>query len=476
MRRVLHHSLFLFLASTALFQCPAFADGMLFKGRDRLALSPLRPGEQVAAIIHRDHRQKMVIALRFQLEEQDKALWMFPVPGTPDTTRLELVDSFPRFGGRDIRSDAAFDCYLLMALVRATQFWPVLFEGEAVRFFLKSGVAVHSEVNKWGIHAETITANSMEDLAAHLREKKAGIPAEHLRSFQPYLSGQHVLVVAWISSEQELLEAFPEYEKQRVPGAVRQPAVYIEFPTERAYYPLRATSAYGDETVGVRLFLAGYMLPDAMPRLAGSLQTALYDQESAVQNAPKVFSEALPSGPFHYTAVSISSAASNFTNDLWFSPAKVPASYGVARAILKVRPTLFFLAAALLLLIAALSYVAAGLAGLWRGAPWRTYAYLGFWNLLTVAAMWIAIRFSGERGEEARKKKFLRAFTCIFVLLTVLLDWMFWLLLGAPQGIAGNGVLMWTFIIPLLIALCLGVVFLVKTVSRLLRHSFMKRA
>jgi len=472
MRRVLHHRLFLFLASTALFQCPAFADGMLFKGRDRLALSPLRPGEQVAAIIHRDHRQKMVIALRFQLEEQDKALWMFPVPGTPDTTRLELVDSFPRFKGRDIRWDAAFDCYLLTALVRATQFWPLLFEAVAVvPFLLKGGYAVHSEANKWGIHAETITAKSMEDLAAYLREKKAGIPAEHLRSFQPYLSGQHVLVVAWISSEQELLEAFPEYEKQRVPGAARQPAVYIEFPTERAYYPLRATSAYGDETVGVRLFLAGYMLPDARPPLAGSLQTSLYEQESAVQNAPKVFSEALPSRPFYYTAVSISSPASNFTNDLWFSPAKVPASYGVARGIHKVRDKLFFLAAALLLLIAALSYVAAGLAGLWVGAQWRTYAYLGFGNLLTVAAMWIAIRFSGERGKEARKKKFLRAFTYIFVLLTVQLDWMFLLLLGAPAGPLG----LWTFY-ALLIALCLGVVFLVKTVSRLLRSSSLKRA
>lgn len=452
MKRVLRWSVFLLLASTALFQCPAFADGMLFRGRDRLALSPLRPGEQVAAIIHRDHRQKMVIALRFQLEEQDKALWMFPVPGTPGTTKLELVDSFPRFNGSDPRSDAVRDCHMLMSLVRATQLWPLLFDVVAVPNLLRGRVAVHSEVNKWGIHAETITAKSMEDLAVYLREKKAGISAEHLRSFQPYLSGQYVLVVAWISSEQELLEAFPEYGKRHLPGAARQPAVYIEFPTERAYYPLRATSAYGDGTVGIRLFLAGYMLPDAPPPLAGSLETLLYDQEGAVENAPKAFSEALPSGPFHYTAVSISSPARNFTNDLWFSPATLPANYRLARAIHNVRGELSFPAAALL--IVALSYVAAGLAGLWLGAQWRTYAYLGFWNLLTVGALWIAIGASGELGKEARKKKFLRGFTCIFVLLTVPLDWMV-PLLAAPRFVGFFEPFMWTFL-SLFVCLVLG--------------------
>jgi len=442
MRETFRRVVFLLLASITLLPHLAPADGMLYSGRDRLALSPLLPDEQVAAIVHGNHTQRMVIALRFRVKEQDKAVWILPVPGTPERIKMDVVDSFPRFRGRNPRSDAALLCSMLFSLVRATQGWPLLLDiiGLNLRFKGRPAVAVYSEIEKWGIHAETITAKSMEDLTAYLREKNAGIDVEHLRSFQSYLSDQYVLVVSWISSEQELLSQFPEYEKQRSPGADRQPGIYVEFPAERASYPLRATSAYGDEVVSVRLFLVGYMRPDTPAALAGSVETAFYDQRGALENAPKAFSEGLPPGPFPYTAVSIRSSARSFTDDLWFSPAKEPAAYRFAHAFESLGGWLLLLL--VMLIFAILSYLAAGLAGLWRGGQWRAHASLGFWNLLTLGGMWIAIRRAGKRGENLPKKGFLGAFTWIFVYLTVLLQFVLSVILRG-EDLAALPLLIW---------------------------------
>ena len=67
-------ALFLVLASGALLTPPqARGDGCIFGGRDLSALRPLRPNEQVAAIAHKDGTQRMVIALNFDLEDQENA-------------------------------------------------------------------------------------------------------------------------------------------------------------------------------------------------------------------------------------------------------------------------------------------------------------------------------------------------------------------------------------------------------------------
>src|SRR5262249_27905840 len=140
-----------------------------------------------------------------------------------------------------------------MMLVRATQIYPLWFE---TVFWLRWANSVHDQVEKWGIRAETITAKSVDDLAAYLREKKTGIPKEHLTTFESYLNENHVLIVAWIASREQVLKEFPHYNLR---GDERRPCLFVKFTAERAFYPLRPTRLYGKEITPARLFVVGHV-------------------------------------------------------------------------------------------------------------------------------------------------------------------------------------------------------------------------
>ena len=86
-----------------LFPAQAFADGKAFSGRDYYSLNPVAQNEQVAAISHRDGIEKMIIAVNFEAKDSDKALWIFPVPGTPDQTKVDVAGSFPGFSGIELQ-------------------------------------------------------------------------------------------------------------------------------------------------------------------------------------------------------------------------------------------------------------------------------------------------------------------------------------------------------------------------------------
>ncbi|GAH64033.1 unnamed protein product, partial [marine sediment metagenome] len=228
----------------------ALADGKAFmRSGDSASYLPVGQSRQQAAIDHRDGRQKMVIAINIRSEDDGQALWIFPVPGTPDQTEIDLVDAFPRFQGSDPRRWAreTLEDFLLWA--RRTQIWPLLAETRLPLHELGSppaasvpGAAVHAHVEKWGIHAEAVTAPSIEALASYLRGRDAELASEELAAFQDYLSEDYVLIVAWIASREEVEQQFPTDRIEAAWGEGRWPCLYVEFPTERAFYPLRPTS------------------------------------------------------------------------------------------------------------------------------------------------------------------------------------------------------------------------------------------
>jgi hypothetical protein len=82
-------------------------------------------------------------------------------------------------------------------------------------------------------------------------------------------------------------------------------------------------------------------------------------------------------------------------------------------------------AALLPLLIAVLSYLAAGTAGIAVRRQWRGYAELGLWNLLTYLTLRRAVRrLPGEPAGEW-KKRFLRWFRYTFIALTLAVQFAF---------------------------------------------------
>ena len=399
----------------------ARADGIAF---DLSSKRPLAEREQRAAISYHDGIERMIIAINFELEDADASLWIFPVPGTPERTKIDVLDSFPRFSGSDPRKSAANGVDGLMALTRATQLWPLIFD--AVWTFRLSkasrGVSQLMRVEKYGVHAEAVTADSLDTLGAFLRQKKVTISTEQLAGFGPYFSGSYVFVVAWIASRDQLRKEFPQYEELWGFGRKRWPCLYIEFPTDKAFYPLRPTRSYGKENIPVRLFVLGFVQPQTDPAIANRLEVSYGVQPNFSQETPRQFTEGFTAERVEYTEIGLTIPAREFSDDLWFTPwSPSGIKYAFFLESLDDRAVL----AGWTLAVAALSYISAGIAAWSLFGTWKGYATFGLMNLLTLAGLLLFVRFArGHTAENLRKekRKFWHRFTLIFVSLTVLVQ------------------------------------------------------
>ena len=105
----------------------------------------------------------MLITIAIPLEKEDSAVWIFPVPGKPENVKIDLADSFPRFFGRNPLKEADEKIHFIIG----TQFSSLLFPFNCILMPALSkarkagGVQIYDEVDKWGIHTETITADSL---------------------------------------------------------------------------------------------------------------------------------------------------------------------------------------------------------------------------------------------------------------------------------------------------------------------------
>jgi hypothetical protein len=405
-------------AVVALVGQTAHGDGMVFHTRDAASMGPLTEHEQRAAIVCRDGVEHLVIAVNIDPGEASEALWIFPVPGTPGAVTVDLADSFPAFEGTNPFEEAGEAVAVFGTLARATQVWTLFIEpllapaGAAAT----ATPAVHTSVEKWGIRAEVVTAASAEALAQYVGDKGSTVDQAELAAFEPYMDGWHVLIVAWIASEQQLRAEFPHYRRPAGRPAGKWPCLYVEFPSERAFYPMRPTSAYGDVIVPLQLFVVGYVEPHWWRWWASG----------PPETGPEQFLQALPKGRFPYTRLDMQRPARHFTDDLWFDPVPEPdTTYArIVAALLHRWPAVL----TYVVLIAGMSYAAGGLAGLLLFGEWRPYARVGVWNLLTLIAVDRVLRHAKDshglplarrRGKEFLPGDFVFIFSITFVGLTI---------------------------------------------------------
>jgi hypothetical protein len=383
----------------------AFGDGVAFSGLDYSSMRPVKQGEQRAVIIHRDGVEKMLIAISLELEDEDKGLWIFPVPGNPETIKLDVLDSFPVFKGVDTK-DKAEDLFGdIVKLAFATQIYPtpfVIISDLSLSRSLslgKSGgfkVSTYYEVEKWGIHTEAIRADSIEDLRGYLKEKGVGIETKELRAFEDYLSDKYVLILAWISSRKELLEEFKEYGKGEILSNKRWPSLYVEFATEKAFYPMRPTRSYGEEHIRIDLAVLDYVRLEKAPPY---FLTEYYHQNKAVENVPSKMTQDFSSKGIRYTRVIFDGEAGELNDDLWFIPG-APNNVKNADLIVSIIGNPFGFCIAYICIVSFLSWMTAGLTGLVLFQKWKGYSRLGLWNIFTLIGLCAAsYKLKGIVGE-----------------------------------------------------------------------------
>jgi hypothetical protein len=380
----------------------ARGDGMAFKTRDFSLFHPARQDEQIAVIHQVDGVQHMLIAINVALEDDAAGVWVLPVPGPLEEVHVDLAGGMPALWGTDVVAEARRPLGFLMSCVSATQVYAGCLVFLEPQSFLAAGVSpgvlLGDRAERWGLRTEVVQAESLAALAAHIEAAGHTLSEEQLASFEPYCDEGFVFVVTQLRSLEALFEEFPRLERRSLQG--RWPTLSVSFPSATPFYPMRATSGYGDTELRLRLYVTEYVEPVAADPLKRALSCRYYEQRSeklwrgdiAPDAAFKAFVEKLPAVPFEYTVIAGRTAASDFVSDITFRPHE-PAGMAYARFI-ESRPRWQW-GLAWWAITLALSYVAGGVAGVLVVRQWQRPALIGLSNVLTLLALSIVARDFG---------------------------------------------------------------------------------
>lgn len=405
----------------------ARADGKAFtRTSDNSAFQPANQEDQRAVIFFRDGQERLLITINYYANLDDQGLWIFPVPGTPETVHIDLWDTLPTFQGRDDRPWAREIANKTMLIMRASQIYPVPFDLAARAIGPKKKdeeekpgeedeAEVHEAVRKWGLEAQAVTAPSVEALAKHLRQSGIEIADDELRPFDPYLSGDYVLVIVRVASRAELDKKFglsreAVWEPSR---GMRRPCVLVEFPAERAYYPMRPTASYGDEHVPATIYILGHVRPQADARMLEYAQVHHFRDETADWRL-EAFCGIAPRSVVDYTVVETRGPARLYASDFEFEPVQT-SGFALAAFITDRHATYCLLAVLVFLAASCLSGAAAGAIahiGTGKGALVGLLNVASIVGVILGAAAWI---------EQRRVVRFVTIFSLVFVVLTIII-------------------------------------------------------
>ena len=229
-------------------------------------LSYILEEDQTAFIAYEDGVQMMSISINFQAESGRKAAWILPIPSDPDDIQFAIETASPSLEGEDIqeRADEEFErirkeemiLYLSSAVPmgRVVYGWILLtslgddFRGEGYAGQGDDlGVLVHMTTNLMGISSELISASSGESVYEYMRSKGLDVEDGMIGPLDHYVSNDFSFILTWLE----------DLEDERV-----QPGIYVQFPTDRIFYPMLLTSLYCDENVPVNIVIVGAAIPD----------------------------------------------------------------------------------------------------------------------------------------------------------------------------------------------------------------------
>lgn len=399
-------------------------DGKSFSGIDWRSMFPVLEQEQRALILYKNGKEGMLISISLALAEEENAFWIFPLPARPEEIKVDITESFPRIKGKRPESELREYASALLYIGFISQLYTACL---CVPTLGATWVDIHYQIDKWGIHAEILSAESAETLMDYLRSKGIGIQVEEFNSFQDYFGGQYTFVLVTIASAKEVLRQFPKYESGLV---YRKPALFVEFPAEKLYFPLKPTSGYGEEKVPINLMIQGYATPINPEVTKEGWTTNYYWQRDLPDDIPEILRNYFDSETFRYTRFSFDRKAHNLTEDLWLNVTTPPPGIQYAETVISfVSLGKGVVGIVLIMLIfLSLSYISAGLAGLIFCRRWNPYALLGLGNVLTIFGVYLLIREGKgvlktdlQGAKVTTRLKYVFVFSLIFLFLTVLI-------------------------------------------------------
>ncbi len=305
------------------------------------------------------------------------------------------------------------------------------------------GVDVASHLESRGLTMEVLSTQYASALAAYLEERNLELGDDSYQVIEEYIGQDYAFVASWISNVTQFMS---ETEMQYDPSSellYYEFGFFVEFPTERMYYPLRLTSVYGDTVVPMLLQIIGHVEPDGSEFEYGQIDMSVQhmrdssyyvgdDLASFFTHDGNPTSAGFYLTDVEYTQIVITAPSKDLAADLWMVPAS-SAKLAAQEWVIDYG----FLAA--LWTVAAMSALTGLIAGALVFAPYKPilwmFAALGLANVMTIVGLWLACRKleveltmtrSAVPVPSVARREFLFVYSFIFAISVSIVLFVFW--------------------------------------------------
>ena len=381
----------------------AAADGMTYFGvYDDWNLSAEET--QYGLINHVNGLERLLLAVRLDEEElstADQAFWIVAIPGDPGDIDIGLMPSMRELDGVPYADRAVKELSVGLLIGYGTQLYPLLALPLLAVDYMDSAsddVDVYDHLDADGITMEVVSAQYASALDEYLQDQNLDLDDGSHQVIDEYIGEDFSFVLSWVSNVSLFMESsLPQEEYDEITDSVYfEFGLFVMFPTEQVYYPMRLTSVYGETVVPMLLQVIGHVEPDGSEFDYGPLGMSVEHMfEGYYPVLPALTPLFTPSGDegdtmrlrdLKYTQIVIKAPSEELTADLWMVPASSAEldiqSWVIGNAFLAALLIIIGLSAGIGVVAGAIVFVGH------KPVLWK-FALLGLANFTTIVGLWL---------------------------------------------------------------------------------------
>lgn len=165
----------------------------------------------------------MIISVGIEGENNNGAVWLFPVPADPNKVVIDVVKSLPKLHGEEISKKAKSNLNDIKKFLQLTQIYTVPFivfndhyvgstisgnilgTPRNIHKGIEQDVIVYEHLEKEGITSEIITAKTANGLYDYLKNKGLKIENGSISVLDNYIGKEYSFVALWINSPEKII-------------------------------------------------------------------------------------------------------------------------------------------------------------------------------------------------------------------------------------------------------------------------------
>jgi hypothetical protein len=382
----------------------ASADGMAHYYDPYSVTGLISQDAQFGLISYSSGEEKLAISIR--IAESDlmlgtSAVWMFPVPAAPENVDISLISEITTLGGAPLGLVAESEMSDYLAAVLMSQVYTVpltwaimddrlLLPRDNLMLGWEEPIRVIEAVAAQGMVAELVGTNDSTALGEYLESKGMVLGPLEQATVEEYVGQDYSFVVSWIPNTTAFMEAAPgvvNYDGDRYYNL----GIRMDFPTDRIFYPMRLTSAYGDEHVPMLVEVFGLVSVDDPRGYDVDVQHMCHGWTHLppdMQPFASYGDDARLPG-YEFTRIWVDVESSSLEEDLWMDDESPMGADALVFATLN--PLVVVLISFVLASMLA-SIIVAFLVFRPYGPRLERFALLAGLNFLSIIALWLALR------------------------------------------------------------------------------------